>query len=231
MTRRLAVIPARGGSKRIVDKNIRNFAGRPMIAHILQTARSSELFDIIHVSTESPRIASVVKDLGFETHFPRPAELADDHTPLMPVLRYVAETFKARGEMFDEIWLLMACAPLVEATDLQRAAQLLAAAQQTKSVLSVAPYPAPIEWAFSREVDGTLIPVSPGKFAVRSQDLEARFYDTGTFCAFPARRVLESTQAGDDIGHVGYVLSRQKAVDIDSEEDWRFAEILFAARR
>ena len=114
--RRLAIIPARGGSKRIADKNIRAFCGRPMIAHILDTARASGLFEVIHVSTESPRIASVVEALGFEVHFPRPiAQLADDKTPLMPVLRYVTETFQSRGQTFDEVWLLMACAPLIEA--------------------------------------------------------------------------------------------------------------------
>ena len=96
-----------------------------------------------------------------------------------------------------------------------------------EAVLAVAPYPVPIEWAYSRADDGALIPISPGKFAIRSQDLETKFYDTGTFCGFPTR-LLESKGAGDDTGFVGYVLARQKAIDIDTEEDWRFAEILFA---
>jgi CMP-N-acetylneuraminic acid synthetase len=69
---------------------------------------------VIHVSPDSPRIASVVESLGFEPHFSRPPELADDKTPLMPVLRFVTETFQARGKTFDEVWLLMACAPLIE---------------------------------------------------------------------------------------------------------------------
>ena len=202
-----------------------------MIAHILDTARTSSLFEIIHVSTESPRVASLVESLGFEVHFPRPHDLADDATPLMPVLRYVTAAFKARNQEFDEVWLLMACAPMIDANDLRAAARLLAATKHTKAVLAVAPYPAPIEWAYSRGDDGSLFPVSSGKFAVRSQDFGLKFYDAGTFCAFPARQVLQSTGAGDDAGFVGYVLPRQKAVDIDTEEDWRFAEILFAAAK
>ena len=199
-----------------------------MIAHILDTARSSELFDVIHVSTDSPRIASVVESLGLEIHFPRIAELADDKTPLMPVLRYVTETFQTRGRTFDEVWLLMACAPLIEANDLLAAARLLLRTDQSKAVLAVAPYPAPIEWAFDREDDGSLTAVSPGKFAVRSQDLRPSFYDAGSFCGFPSSRVLESRGAGDDTRFVGFVLPRHKAIDIDNEEDWRLAEIVFA---
>src|SRR3981189_1479338 len=95
VTSRLAVIPARGGSKRIPEKNIREFFGRPMIAYILETARRSGLFDVIHVSTESPGTAEVVERLGFPVAFSRPAELADEHTPLMPVLRHAAATFAA----------------------------------------------------------------------------------------------------------------------------------------
>src|SRR5262249_52086660 len=146
--RRLAIVPARGGSKRILDKNIRNFCGRPMIAYILETARKSELFNMIHVSTESPQVASAIESLGFPAHFPRPIELADDNTPIMPVLRYVTETFQARGQIFDEVWLLMACAPLIEVSDLQQAAQLLSRLGQSRAVLAVSHFPAPIEKAF-----------------------------------------------------------------------------------
>jgi pseudaminic acid cytidylyltransferase len=227
MTRRLAVVPARGGSKRIPDKNIKEFAGHPMMAHILHAARESRLFDVIHVTTESPRIAAVTENLGFKVHFMRPTELADDQTPLMPVLRYVTETFAVRGETFDEVWLLMACAPLIEAEDLIGAASLYAETGGQWAVLSVIPYPVPIEWAFERDAGGRLRPTQPGKFAIRSQDLCMKYYDAGTFCGFPVRRVLKSTGAGDDTGFVGYVLPRHKAIDIDTQEDWQFAEILF----
>ena len=227
MTQRLAIVPARGGSKRVPHKNIRNFCGRPMISYILDTARSSGLFETVHVSTESSQVATVAENLGFKFHFPRPSDLAGDDTPLMPVLRYVTETFGKRGNSFDEVWLMMPCAPLIETDDLLGAARLYRDKSGQLAVISVTPYPVPIEWAFERDVDGRLHPTQPGKFAVRSQDLGTKYYDTGTFCGFSARRVLESTGAGDDTGFVGYVLPRHKAIDIDTEEDWQFAEILF----
>ncbi len=122
--KRIAIIPARGGSKRIPDKNIREFCGRPMISYTLQAARDSGLFEVIHVSTDTLRITEIAKNLGFPVNFLRPAELADDHTPIMPVLRHVVETFRERGQIFNEIALLMACAPLIEASDLIGAQRL-----------------------------------------------------------------------------------------------------------
>jgi N-acylneuraminate cytidylyltransferase len=230
MTRRLAIVPARGGSKRIPDKNIRDFCGRPMILHTLLTARESNLFDVIHVSTDSARIADVATQAGFAPQFARPAELADDHAPLMPVLRYVTERFRSSGRNFDEVWLLMACSPLIEAEDLRGAAELFTAGGGTSPVLPVAPYPAPIEWAFSRDEGGRLTALHPGMFAVRSQDLETRYYDTGSFCIFPAERVVQSEGAGNDSGFIGYSLPRKKAVDLDTEDDWQLAEIAYRLR-
>jgi pseudaminic acid cytidylyltransferase len=231
MPMRLAVVPARGGSKRIPDKNIRQFCGRPMIAHVLATARSSGLFQVIHVSTDSPRIAQVATDLGFTPHFQRPAELADDQTPLMPVLRYVASTFLRFGQTFDEIWLLMACAPLIDVEDLQQASDLFAAAGGNRPVISVAPYPAPPERAFELETDGGLLPVEPDMFGMRSQDFTEKYYHTGAYCIFPASHVLSSEGAGDPFGFVGHVAPRHKAIDIDNEDDWRMAEIVFRGTR
>jgi len=228
--RRLAIVPARGGSKRILDKNIRNFCGRPMIAYILETARKSELFNMIHVSTESPQVASAIESLGFPAHFPRPIELADDNTPIMPVLRYVTETFQARGQIFDEVWLLMACAPLIEVSDLQQAAQLLSRLGQSRAVLAVSHFPAPIEKAFECDEDGVLVPVSTDVFAMRSQDLKPKFHDAGAFCGFPASRVLHSRGAGDFARFTAYFLPRHKVSDIDSEEDWELAETLYLGR-
>lgn len=224
---RIAIVPARGGSKRIPNKNIRDFCGHPMISHILHTARSSDLFDVVHVSTEDARIAQVAEEFGFPVGFMRPAELADDHTPLMPVLRHVVETFAARSQRFDEVWMLMACAPLIDTDDLHNGANLFAQTGGRAPVMAVAAYPAPTEWAFERRQDGSLNPAQPGMFAVRSQDLTTKYFDTGTFYVYPERRVCESTGAGDDHGYVGLILSRHKAVDIDNEEDWQLAELIF----
>jgi len=231
MTRRLAIIPARGGSKRIPNKNIRDFCGQPMITHILQAAQESELFEVIHVSTESLLICEAVENFGLGIEFMRPVELADDHTPIMPVLKYVTETYASRGQLFDQVWLLMACAPLVEAIDLQQAAQLFDQTDGTNPVLAISEYPVPIEWAFSCASDGKLIAVQPGMFAVRSQDLAKKYFDAGVFTAFPAATVQASEGAGSDDSFIGHILPKSKAIDIDDEADWVLAEAMYRSHR
>lgn len=230
MPRRIAIIPARGGSKRIANKNVRDFCGRPMIAHVLRAATDSGLFDVVHVSTESSDIRETVEKLGWPIDFPRPDELADDYTPVMPVLRFVVETYAARGEHFDEVWLLMACAPFITATDLAEAAALFQSAGGQQPLLAVAQFPVPIEWAFTRAPTGHLTPVQPGMFAIRSQDMPPKYFDAGSFAAFPESAVRESTGAGSDTGFIGYVLPKERVVDIDDEADWMIAEAMFTLR-
>lgn len=230
MSRRIAILPARGGSKRIPDKNIRNFCGKPMIAHALEAARQSGAFDRIHVSTDSARIAEVAAGLGFPPAFPRPAALADDHTPIMPVLRHTLEEYARRGETFDVAVLVMACAPLIESDDLSDAIAFFEHHDDARPVLAVTPYPAPVEWAFDRREDGSLIPVQPGMFAVRSQDLGEKYFDAGLFCVFSTQQILDSEGAGDDSGFLGYVIPRRRAVDIDDMDSLELAEALWRAR-
>ena len=230
MTSRIAIIPARGGSKRIVNKNIRDFCGKPMVGHILEAARASGLFEMIHVSTESLDIRNVVQDLGFPVDFMRPPELADDHTPIMPVLKYVADTYAAQGRNFDQVWLLMACAPLVQAQHLREAAALFDSSPARAPLLAVSEYPVPIEWAYRRAADGRLVPLQPGMFAVRSQDMEKKYFDAGCFAAFPSEAVRGSQGAGSDAGFVSYVLPKGGAVDIDDAADWALAEAIYCVQ-
>jgi pseudaminic acid cytidylyltransferase len=227
MAQRIAIIPARGGSKRIPNKNIRDFCGKPMISYILDVAEKSELFDVIHVSTDSERIAETVTKLGFSVDFMRPTNLADDNTTIMPVLKYVVDTYHERGVNFEEVSLLMACAPLIEVKDLVGAVKLLQFHNNQKAVLGVAPYSAPIEWAFERHSDGALVPLQPGMFSVRSQDIEEKFFDAGMFCFFPIKSILDSEGAGRDDEFIGHILPKYKAVDIDEPEDWLLTEAIF----
>lgn len=228
MNRRLAVIPARSGSKRIPNKNVRNFCGRPMLSHILDAALNSRLFDEIHVSTDSQDIADLVSDFGVRVAFLRPAHLADDNTPIIPVLKNVLEEYLSRGASFDSVTLLMACAPMISAADLCAAVDLFDSHQGLKPVLCVAEYPCPVEWAFKREENGILRPTQPGMFAVRSQDLAPAYYDAGQFSVLPSQRVLQSVGAGSDKGFLGYPIQRHQAIDIDTMDDWRLAELIFS---
>jgi len=229
--KRLAIIPARGGSKRIPKKNIREFCGQPMITHVLDAASESGLFDLIHVSTESDAIRSVVEQFGFPIDFMRPIDLADDHTPIMPILKYVLEEYRNRGVRFERVALLMACAPMITPNDLCGAAALFDAHHGKKAVLGVAEYPCPVEWAFRRGSSGELVPMQPGMFSVRSQDLATAYYDAGQFCFMPSERVLAAVGAGSDEGFLGYPLKGHQAIDIDTLEDWRFAELIFQSIR
>lgn len=227
MNRRIGIIPARMGSKRIPNKNIRNFCGKPMILHIIETARSSKLFDVLHVSTDSHEISNLVASQGLEVDFLRPSYLADDHTPIMPVLKFVLEEYLKNGAEFDCVALLMACAPMITADDLRGAAALFDLHDKQQAVLGVAEYPCPVEWAFRREPNGVLLPVQPGMFSVRSQDLVPSYYDAGQFCFMPTNRVINSLGAGTDKDFIGYPIQRNQAIDIDTIEDWKFAELVF----
>ena len=228
--RRLAVIPARGGSARLKDKSILPFMGRPMIGHSLFAASGSGVFQTIHVSTDSEAIRSVVEGEGYPIDFLRDPALADDRTPLMPVLQWVLRAFLERGRQFDDVCLLMPTAPLLEASDIREAHELYDAAMPRRPLLAVAAYPAPVEWAFERGPDATLTPREQGMFAVRSQDLTPKYYDTGTIAIFPVDAVL-SESPPDDRSFRSYVLPREKAVDIDDAADLRLAEILFRGTR
>lgn len=227
MTRRIAILPARGGSKRIPNKNIRDFCGKPIIAYALDAAHKSGLFECIHVSTDSRNITEKVVELGFEIDFMRPADLADDHTPIVPVLKYVVEQYREIGRFFDEVVLIMPCAPLIESGDLIGASALMEQFESRKQVLAVSPYPVPVEWAYDLSDDGILTPLQSGKFSIRSQDLRDKYFDVGMFCFFPVNKILMAEGAGDDGAFVGYEVPKSKAVDIDNEDDWLFAEAIY----
>lgn len=229
MTKSIAIIPARGGSKRIPDKNIKPFCGKPMIAYSLETASTSNLFDKIHVSTDVERIAQVAEDLGFPVDFMRPAELADDYTPIMPVLKYVLDKYQIQERDFDTVCMIMPCAPLTKPDDLIRANALYSQFKGKKQVLAVTQFPVPIEWAFSKNNNGQLTPVQPGAFAIRSQDIEPKYYDAGVFAFMPSNSIINSTAAGDDKNFIGYLLPKNRVVDIDEPEDFVLAEAMFRA--
>jgi len=229
VTTRIAIIPARGGSKRIPGKNIRDFCGNPVISYPLNAARESRLFDRIHVSTDSQEIVDVVQECGFPVDFMRPESLADDYTPIMPVLKFVVEEYSRRGEQFDEIWFFMPCAPLISVEDLHHAAALYEE-RKARALQCIVEYPVPIEWAYEKDETNVLKPVQPGMFATRSQDIEKKYYDAAAFYAYKSELVLGSTGAGSDMEFVGYLLPKNKVVDIDDAEDWAVAEALYRAQ-
>ena len=224
--KRIAIIPARGGSKRIPRKNIKNLCGKPIIAYVLDALKESNLFDVIHVSTDSNEIASVVKNLGFSVDFMRAQKLSDDHTPIMPVLKWVLEQYKDRDVDFDEVATIMPCAPFIETGDLVNASNLLRSGNYNSPVLAVSNYPAPIEWAFSRKDSGLLKPIQKEALEKRSQDLREHYFDTGSFAFFSSQYILNSSGAGISNSYIGCIIDKYKSIDIDNINDWQYAEYL-----
>jgi pseudaminic acid cytidylyltransferase len=222
---KIAIIPARGGSKRIPDKNIVDFLGAPLMSYSIRAAQASGLFDTIHVSTESARVADVAAGLGVPVDFMRDPSLADDHTPLMPVLAWVLEQYLRRGRQFDSICLLMPTAPLIEADDLKRAEQEFRRWGGQRTVMAVSRFGVPVEWGFRMAADGTLTPCQPGMAMVRSQDLQPTYYDSGTFIFLPGQDVIRGQIDASPM--IGFELPRYKAVDIDDAEDLELAKVIF----
>jgi len=225
--KRLAIIPARGGSKRIPRKNIKPFLGKPMILHVLEEISKDGLFDEIHVSTEDEEILQLVTNAGYPPPFRRDPLLSDDYTPLNLVLRAVVERYKAEGQTFDTIVLIFATAALMEVASLRAAIHQFEAVEESAEMISVARYPAPIEWAMRMDESGQLHPAQPEKLSVRSQDLEEGWYETAEFVIYDERSLLEKNI---NILRMGFPI-QYLSIDIDSIEDWVLAEKLAESKK
>lgn len=223
----IAIIPARGGSKRIPGKNLRPFAGRPMIAWSIQAAEASGLFARIIVSTDSAEIAKVARQYGAETPFVRPAGLADDFTPTAEVLLHALEWLAGEGQGPELVCCLYATAPFVQASFLQQGYELLRRTGAT-SVFPVASYPASPFRALTIGPDGRLAMLWPEHELTRSNDLPEAYHDAGQFYWLNVARFRqEKRMYSSDARPV--VLPRWLVQDIDTPEDWRTAEIMHQA--
>ena len=222
----VAIIPARGGSKRIKDKNIKGFAGKPVICHSIAAARAAGIFHRIIVSTDSPKIAAVARGCGAETPFMRPASLADDHTPTAPVLTHALETLREGGDAPAHACCIYAAAPFVTPGDL-RAGHDLLIETGASAAFSVTTFPAPVFRALEIGPAGNLSMLWPEHELTRSNDLPEAYHDAGQFYWVHVERFLASGRlyATDALP---VVLPRHRVQDIDTEEDWRRAELMHA---
>lgn len=222
---RLALIPARGGSKRIPRKNVRPFGGRPMIAHAIDVARRSQLFDRIVVSTDDEEIAQVAVASGAEVPFRRPAHLADDHTPTVPVIAHGIEACRQLGWDPQQVCCIYPAVPLLQPQDLQSAHHALEAGTAAYAFAVVA-FESPIQRALRRAADGAVQPFHPEYANTRTQDLEPAFFDAGQF--YWGRCAAWLSGLTIHLNAVTCVLPSWRAVDIDTPDDWERAERLYA---
>lgn len=222
----IAIIPARGGSKRIPRKNVKPFFGKPMIAWPIEAALRANLFSHVVVSTDDEEIAEVAVRYGATVPFRRPSELASDYTPTVPVISHAITELETRGCKFDLVCCLYATAPFVTAADLRRGFEQISAKPDAEFVIPVTAYPFPIKRSLKIAEDGSLKMFWPEHELTRSQDLEPAYHDAGQFYwgtkqAFTTRRGFFNTCA------YPVVLPRYRVNDIDTDEDWERAEKLF----
>lgn len=232
--RSIAIITARGGSKRIPRKNIREFCGRPMIIWPIMTALESGVFDHVLVSTDDNEIAEVARANGAETPFLRPAELADDfahaHKAARHALEWALANLASPDRPIEAFCHFYPTAPLLASATVCEGLRVLSREGVT-NVYAAQRVPFPIYQVVERRADGVLQPLFPHeKFMMRSQDMPACFIDVGQMYWFRTAHFLEhETRIGEGTALVE--VPQETALDIDTEEDWRFAEKLAALVR
>ena len=226
---RLAVIPARGGSKRIPRKNIRPFFGQPIIAWSIAAARASGCFDEVIVSTDDEEIAEVARQHGANAPFMRPDNLADDLTGTIPVIAHAVRWFQSRGAPPTEVCCVYATAPFIEPEDLRQGLALLRDSGADYA-LTVTSFAFPIQRALRIDGQDRIEMFEPQHFHTRSQDLDEAWHDAGQFYwgtaeAWLAERPLFTPAAAP------LRIPRFRVQDIDTPEDWQRAEALFQVLR
>jgi pseudaminic acid cytidylyltransferase len=225
----VAIIPARGGSKRIPRKNVREFAGKPIIAYSIEAALESELFERIIVSTDDDEIASVARDWGAEIPFRRPTELADDHTGTSAVVAHAVIWLSENGHAPDIVCCIYPTAPFLEPLDLRKGLDQLKAGPNDFA-FSATDFEFPIQRAFKILPDGSIAPFDPIAVKMRSQDLEPAYHDAAQFYWGRAEAFVRGLPIFS--GHsVPVMLPRHRVIDIDTNDDWAQAELLYAASK
>jgi N-acylneuraminate cytidylyltransferase len=222
---RLAVIPARGGSKRIPRKNIKPFCGKPMIAWSIEAALASGCFDRIIVSTDDAEIADVARTHGAEVPFMRPPELSDDHTGTIPVVAHAVGWMGQQIVPMEFACCLYATAPFVQAQDLRQGLDVL---QRTGAqyAFTVTNFAAPVQRSFRIIGQQRIEMFNPAQFNIRSQDLEEAYHDAGQFYWGRTEAWLAATPLFSRAS-APIVLPRYRVQDIDTQDDWIRAELMF----
>ena len=219
----IAIIPARGGSKRIPRKNVKMFCDRPMISYAITAAIDSTLFDHVVVSTEDDEIAQIALAYGAEIPFARPIELASDYTETVPVVVHAIEMCRKQGWMFDNVCCIYPCVPLIHTADISEALLSLKNSD-ADYCFSVTQYASPVQRALKRLKNGSIRPLYPEFELTRTQDLDLAYYDAGQFYWGKTEAWLTNPRIRGN--SLGFLIPNWRAIDIDTEDDWTRAEIM-----
>jgi N-acylneuraminate cytidylyltransferase len=221
--KKVAIIPARGGSKRIPRKNIKPFFGQPMISYSIRAAQASGLFDSIIVSTDDEEIADVARSFGADIPFMRPADLANDHAGTGAVVVHALHWFAEHGMAYDAACCIYATAPLLDPERLKEGWDRL---QGKRFAFSVTSFAFPIQRALKKTADGCVDMFWPENLMKRSQDLEPAYHDAAQFYWGWTDAWTNGETAFSPIS-APVILPRTQVVDIDTPEDWEVAEVTY----
>ncbi|WP_088330244.1 pseudaminic acid cytidylyltransferase [Lacimicrobium sp. SS2-24] len=224
----LAIIPARGGSKRIPDKNIKHFCGKPLIAYSIEAARASGLFEKVVVSTDSEKVANVAREWGAEVPFMRPQELADDFTGTSAVVVNAIQECRKLGINPELVCCVYATAPLLQQRYLQEGFEALSKQSEKHYAFSVTEFAFPVQRALIKSDNGGVEPMFPEFIAKRSQDLPEALHDAGQFYWGRAQAFVENKRVFASHS-LPILLPHYLVQDIDTPDDWQRAELLYRA--
>lgn len=222
--KRIAIITARGGSKRIPKKNIRDFCGKPIIAYSIQAAKDAGVFDIVMVSTDSEEIAEIARQAGADVPFLRSEETSNDFASTADVIREVLVEYEKRGAFFDEVCCIYPTAPFVTCEKLKEAVNML----EDKKYDSVLPV---VSFSFpplrGLKMEGDKVSFKWEEYALaRSQDLEPIYHDCGQFYVLDVKKFMQNPKlVTSNTGAIE--LSELEMQDIDNEIDWKLAELKY----
>jgi len=225
MSKAICIIPARGGSKRIPKKNIKDFLGKPLIAYSIETAKESKLFEKIVVSTDDEAIANIAKEYGAEVPFLRPAELSDDFTSSGDAVEHALKFLQERGEKYDFLCTIYATAPLLQVEYLKQGLEALQNNPDAHMAFSVTSMPFPIQRTFKITPENRCEMFTPQYYQARSQDLEEAYQDAGQFYWENIHNKADDIAFGKS--SIPIVLPRHLVQDIDTIEDWEMVEKLY----
>lgn len=217
----ICIIPARGGSKRIPHKNIKPFMGKPIIAYSIENAKATGLFDEIMVSTDDPEIVEIAKQYGATVPFLRSEKTANDYATLADVLQEVLDCYSERGMRFDNMCCILATCPLLKSESISEAYNMLVQSDFT-TICPMVAYSYPILRSFSIDESGEMTMNWPEYAKTRSQDLRPAYHDSGTFYWHKIGPWLKGNRRRG-----GIVISEELVQDIDTEQDWKIAEMKY----
>lgn len=222
--RNLCIIPARGGSKRILRKNIKPFLGKPIVTYSIKAALDSGLFNEVMVSTDDSEIAEIAKKCGATVPFIRSKKNSDDFATTYDVIKEVIENYKKQEQEFDNLCCIYSCAPFVSANTLKLGFSKLID-ENLDSVFPIISFSFPIQRALC-DKDGKISMIEEKYLNVRSQDLKKRYHDAGQFYWCNTVKLMESKKLlTSNTG--GIIISELDAQDIDTETDWKLAELKY----